>query len=118
MIERNLASEFRKMKNKTFLQKEDYIFNNIVMKISTGHVKSHRYERHYFFVIFFADSTHLFYDPNGREEETFQTCFPRLLSVTQISYPVKRQRMRNICAFNYKLNYFTLLNPIFRNRTL
>lgn len=46
----NLTSEFREMKNKAFLQKEDYLFNNIEEKISTEHVKSHWYERHYFFL--------------------------------------------------------------------
>lgn len=45
----NFTSELREMKNKVFLQKEDYIFSNTEVKISTEHVKSHRYERHYFF---------------------------------------------------------------------
>ena len=54
--------------------------------------------------------------PNGKEGITFKILsFKALIlpSITRISYPGKRQRMRSVRAFNQKLNYFSLLGAIF-----
>ena len=59
--------------------------------------------------------------PNGKEGITFKILsFKALIlpSITRISYPGKRQRMRSVRAFNQKLNYFSLLGAIFRMKTL